>query len=198
MRKDAAAHLLARNVALRAQGRGMVSANGSMSGYRDYAGQVYMRNYWCARGACGNAAVPGTSNHGWGIAIDSNQAYLLDGSGQPFDKHYSDAPWEPWHRRDGHVSQTVYAPPRPPKPRNPTLRPGANQHAVKYLKALLRDRGVKRATKGHRVFPPVDHGKKYGRNAVKRVEWFQRAKHLKVDGIVGPHTWAALKKAAKN
>ncbi|HSP37141.1 MAG TPA: M15 family metallopeptidase [Frankiaceae bacterium] len=38
--------------------------------YRDYAGQVYWRQYWCAHGACGNAAIPGTSNHGWGKAVD--------------------------------------------------------------------------------------------------------------------------------
>ena len=38
--------------------------------YRDYAGQVYWRTWWCNVGKCGNAAVPGTSNHGWGKAID--------------------------------------------------------------------------------------------------------------------------------
>jgi hypothetical protein len=38
--------------------------------YRDYAGQVYERNYWCKLNICGNAAVPGTSNHGWGKAVD--------------------------------------------------------------------------------------------------------------------------------
>jgi len=38
--------------------------------YRDYAGQVYERGYWCARGLCGNAATPGYSNHGWGKAVD--------------------------------------------------------------------------------------------------------------------------------
>lgn len=38
--------------------------------YRDYAGQVEMRDYWCARGKCGNAALPGTSNHGWALAVD--------------------------------------------------------------------------------------------------------------------------------
>src|SRR4051794_17293481 len=38
--------------------------------YRDYAGQVYWRTWWCHVGKCGNAAVPGTSNHGWGKAID--------------------------------------------------------------------------------------------------------------------------------
>lgn len=38
--------------------------------YRDYAGQVYWRNYWCKKKLCGNAATPGYSNHGWGKAVD--------------------------------------------------------------------------------------------------------------------------------
>jgi hypothetical protein len=38
--------------------------------YRDYANQVYWRNYWCNLGQCQKAAVPGTSNHGWGKAVD--------------------------------------------------------------------------------------------------------------------------------
>jgi hypothetical protein len=38
--------------------------------YRDYAGQVKARADWCAKGACDMAAVPGTSNHGWGKAVD--------------------------------------------------------------------------------------------------------------------------------
>lgn len=38
--------------------------------YRDYDGQVKVRADWCARSACHMAAVPGTSNHGWGKAVD--------------------------------------------------------------------------------------------------------------------------------
>jgi hypothetical protein len=38
--------------------------------YRDYAGQVYWRKYWCKRKICANAATPGYSNHGWGKAVD--------------------------------------------------------------------------------------------------------------------------------
>jgi len=38
--------------------------------YRDFAGQVAARDSWCARGQCHMAAVPGTSNHGWGKAVD--------------------------------------------------------------------------------------------------------------------------------
>jgi hypothetical protein len=40
--------------------------------YRDYAGQVKARQDWCAMGNCDMAAVPGTSNHGWGKAVDFN------------------------------------------------------------------------------------------------------------------------------
>lgn len=38
--------------------------------YRDYAGQVRMKQVWTARGKPNNAARPGTSNHGWGVAED--------------------------------------------------------------------------------------------------------------------------------
>lgn len=43
---------------------------GPISAYRDLAGQKKMRIYWCGQGNCGRAAVPGTSNHGWGRAVD--------------------------------------------------------------------------------------------------------------------------------
>lgn len=38
--------------------------------YRTYAEQVTERNYWCSLGLCQFAAVPGTSVHGWGKAVD--------------------------------------------------------------------------------------------------------------------------------
>jgi D-alanyl-D-alanine carboxypeptidase len=43
---------------------------GTAECYRNYAGQVYERKYWCARKLCANAATPGYSNHGWGKAVD--------------------------------------------------------------------------------------------------------------------------------
>src|SRR3954447_12301860 len=46
--------------------------NGPDSTYRSYARQVYWKRYWCSQGKCGNAATPGTSNHGWGRAVDGN------------------------------------------------------------------------------------------------------------------------------
>jgi hypothetical protein len=42
--------------------------------YRNYAGQVYWRNYWCKLKLCSNAATPGYSNHGWGKAADLRDA----------------------------------------------------------------------------------------------------------------------------
>lgn len=41
--------------------------------YRDLAGQVAAREYWCGLGQCEMAAVPGTSQHGWGKAIDFSE-----------------------------------------------------------------------------------------------------------------------------
>lgn len=38
--------------------------------YRTYDGQVWWRTYYCSIGKCGNAAVPGTSKHGLGRAVD--------------------------------------------------------------------------------------------------------------------------------
>lgn len=67
LRPDAAAALTALNEAFRADFGYNLPINDA---YRDYAGQVDARQYWCARRACQNAAEPGTSNHGWALAID--------------------------------------------------------------------------------------------------------------------------------
>lgn len=62
LRQDATAALVALNNAYRAEfGRNMHLS----SAYRDYATQVYLK---ATKG--GFAATPGTSNHGWGLAVD--------------------------------------------------------------------------------------------------------------------------------
>lgn len=38
--------------------------------YRSYGNQVAVRADWCRRGSCRYAAVPRTSVHGWGKAVD--------------------------------------------------------------------------------------------------------------------------------
>jgi peptidoglycan DL-endopeptidase CwlO len=45
--------------------------------YRSYDMQVWWRNYYCSIGKCGLAAVPGTSKHGLGRAVD-----FEDGGGE--------------------------------------------------------------------------------------------------------------------
>ena len=41
--------------------------------YRDLEMQQWWRDYYCGQGSCGMAAVPGTSVHGWGRAVDFEQ-----------------------------------------------------------------------------------------------------------------------------
>ncbi len=58
-----------------------IRPKGPISSYRDVVGQKRMRTYWCGLGDCGKAAVPGTSNHGWGLAVDvraDNERWLRD------------------------------------------------------------------------------------------------------------------------
>jgi hypothetical protein len=62
LRKDAAADLISLNEAFRAQFGYDLPIN---DGYRDYAGQVEAKRRFGS-----DAATPGTSNHGWAIAID--------------------------------------------------------------------------------------------------------------------------------
>lgn len=70
--------------------------------YRSFARQVIARNFWCSLGKCGNAAVPGTSNHGLGISVDLMtfaQRSAIDRIGHAFGwaKEWSDAAHEWWH-----------------------------------------------------------------------------------------------------
>lgn len=43
---------------------------GSYFAFRSYEHQKQLRAQWCAKGDCGGAAVPGTSNHEMGLAFD--------------------------------------------------------------------------------------------------------------------------------
>ena len=52
--------------------------------YRSYDGQVWWRNFYCFFGNCAMAAVPGTSVHGWGRAVDFEyQSKALDDFNSP-------------------------------------------------------------------------------------------------------------------
>ena len=82
--------------------------------YRSYDGQVWWRNYYCSIGKCQNAAVPGTSKHGLGRAVDfqdqdgeltftsSGYAWLVAHAGafgffQPANQRQGAPGEEAWH-----------------------------------------------------------------------------------------------------
>jgi hypothetical protein len=71
LRKDAAAAWEAfRNTSL-SERRVDVYPLGGASAYRTLSQQVELKNFWAARGQPQKAATPGTSNHGWGVAVDA-------------------------------------------------------------------------------------------------------------------------------
>ena len=107
LRKDAAAAWNAMNMESRRRGLEL-HPTGSASSYRTYDQQVALWNLY--QSGKGNlAAHPGSSNHGWGLAVDvPTQAMrqMIDRIGAPFgfSKSWSDAPTEWWHIKfqEGH------------------------------------------------------------------------------------------------
>ncbi len=73
---------------------------GVTGGYRDFAGQVDLARRKGLYSNGGLAAVPGTSQHGWGLAVDVD----VDANGQAWLRanasrfgFFEDVPREPWH-----------------------------------------------------------------------------------------------------
>jgi hypothetical protein len=149
--------------------------------YRTIALQwYYWRLYQSGRGNL--AAYPGTSNHGWGLAVDlynQRMRHIVDAIGGKYGwaKRWSDAPSEWWHIK---YRSGVW------NGRSPyifvTLRLGSHGPRVRKLKHRLRSLG----------FKSVDTSSKFGPATKSAVIRFQRKHHLHVDGIVGPKTWRAI------
>lgn len=102
--------------------------------YRNFARQVLARNMWCALGKCGNAAVPGTSNHGLGTTVDLMtlaQRQAIDAIGAFFGwaKRCSDASWEWWHVKFNPACTGAGWKPVPPRP-DPLRKLGKIQRAT--------------------------------------------------------------------
>lgn len=141
---------------------------------------------WERYQAGGNlAARPGTSNHGWGLAVDVpyGTQLLIKNYGKEFgwSKTWSDAPGEPWHFkwREGHYSAVdKYQ-------SNPVLQQGDKSKFVILLKRLLKKHGY-----WPRIYPTNNSG--FGGRTTAQVKKFQKAYGLKADGIVGSGTWKAL------
>ncbi len=199
LRKDAARAFMAMNAESERRFGVTLRATSFRTGYRSLADQQYFWNlYQSGRGNL--AARPGTSNHGYGLAVDfatPGMRQIVDqiGAKYGFAKRWSDAPSEWWHvcyKPGNYAAVNSYH-----ADDLPVLKPGATHKQVKYLKKLLRDQGVKSAGKHPAThFPSLDNGKKYGSHAVQRVKIFQRKMGMKDDGIVGPKTWRALKNKA--
>lgn len=165
-----------------------ICSNGSDSLYRPYSRQVYWRNYWCGQGQCGNAAVPGTSNHGWGLAGDVPSFVTNLMNKYPefgWRAACSDAPWESWHRK----YCGDYNGPNPgtggnTKDPNPTLKRGDKGNNVKKAQKHLRrwNLGLTR--------PKVDGT--FGDDTHKATRDFQICHGLEPDGVIGDKTWKKL------
>lgn len=197
LRNDAAA---AYNT-LQLYARQHLPVNGCASAYRRvgrrsdwpsrYGSQWYFWGFWCAMGECGNAAWPGTSNHGWGLAVDVPAwvRSMIDRYGARFGwcKCWSDAPHESWHLK--------YAPgkwKRRPNPgtnlRSPILRRGSGGlgqgRYVRYARTWLRRHGQKGVRADYQWFT---------KGLRSKVRYFQRHHGIRSDGVVGPRTWRAFR-----
>lgn len=149
--------------------------------YRSYADQEYFWNLYVS-GRGNLAARPGTSNHGYGLAVDlatPPMRKIVDKIGRKYGwaKEWSDAQSEWWHLRwrdgvwNGHVG-------------DPIIKKGStNRSAIRTLQKLLRGVGYK----------SVSVNGKYDLRSRIAVRRFQRKHKLHVDGVVGARTWQELR-----
>jgi GH25 family lysozyme M1 (1,4-beta-N-acetylmuramidase) len=159
--------------------------NGCDSAYRAYERQLY---YWhlYITGQGNLAAYPGTSNHGYGLAVDIPewvQGYLkLHGDRYCWRK--TEAFSEPWHWNYTHCFKRPDPGPNlhSPKLRKHSGGPGQNI-PVRKLQKLLRGHGDKTV---------VVNGSFEWKTA-RAVRRFQKAQRLKVNGVVSPRVWKRLR-----
>lgn len=171
--------------------------------YREFAAQVKARAMWCAVGKCGNAAPPGTSNHGLGITVDLMtlaQRAFIDRRGAMYgwSKRWSDAAWEWWHVKwqAGHYRGGL---PTGARTLKKGSRSGSDVRALKRMLGRIELPKAQQKSKRRKVYwrGRWDDGPNYGRQVRKVVRLFQRNRGMKPDGVVGPATWAAIQRAAK-
>lgn len=203
----AAASWNAMNVEARRRGV-LLRPLGSLSSYRDYAGQVFLYAHCAHRGWC---AYPGTSNHGWGTTVDlgdggrgSMRAFInAHGSYYGWAKRCSDASWEPWHIKWNPGCAGARWHGRDPGPLGrsckgalvnghcrPILRRGSHGHpaAVRLLQRSLRRAG----------YCSVKVNGHYDRLTRSRVKRLQRRSGLKADAVVGVASWRKIEQWRDN
>lgn len=188
LRNDAAASWNTMRLYFKKHHRDIYPA-GSLSSYRTFAMQVRAKQLFGS-----NAATPGTSNHGWGLAVDlatTSMRHNLDRWGSHFGwaKRWSDASWEWWHikyragvwrKRPNPGTSSVY----------PTMRRGSGgKGQAPYVESLRRNLR-KWGYNVHRTGA-------FGKGLARVVKEFQKDRGLKRDGIVGKNTWKKLKSKPK-
>lgn len=160
----------------------LLRPTGPNSSYRTIAAQRY---YWALyKSGRGNlAAPPGTSNHGWGLAVDlatPQMRSIVDRIGAKYgwQKRWSDAPSEWWHLkyRTGVWNRTVH----PWGLR--VIRHGSRGPDVVTLKRHMRHKGLT----GFELTPVM------GQPAVDALKRFQKKHGMRADGVAGPKTWHKL------
>lgn len=160
----------------------------------------YSSRYWVLRSGMASAAVPGTSNHGWGLALDVAEENDADPFADPVSAALiswmvrnasrfgisAELQSEPWHWR--YVAGDQPTPPPPNQTENivnqlPTLRLNSTERDhVRRLQALLNTHGSKLVEDGY-----------FGPATESAVRNFQTIKRLTPDGVVGrAQTWPAL------
>lgn len=166
-----------------------------VAGYRTYDKQVYFWNLY--RSGRGNlAAYPGTSNHGWGLAVDLSSQWCrwaVDQIGRKYgwSKGCSDAQSEWWHIKYNPSCTGSHYHPGPRGPR--VLRKGMRGHDVERVQVyLLRGGYLKKGTPRHPAHDGI-----FGKSTKAAVKQFQSQHGLKADGVVGPATLAKLRRSYK-
>ena len=183
LRKDAAAAWNAMHADIKKKTGIDIRPSGSRSSYRTLYWQKYFWNeYQAGRGNL--AAVPGTSNHGWGLAVDvatPDMANAINKYGAPYgyQKKWSDGVGEWWHFK---FREGVYKP--KPVDMTPTIVKGSKGQAVKRLQARLRAIGY--LPKAWRLTNNYSY---WVRRAVRK---FQKDHKRKSNGVVNQDTWDAI------
>lgn len=152
---------------------------GSRSSYRIYADQLYFWNlYQAGKGAL--AAFPGTSNHGWGNAVDLAEMWMrswVDDHGARFGWKKTEAFSEWWHVNFvGGVSFPTFE--------SLSMKKGSRGKRVRWY--------TKRLAFIHRPHSGRPYLKRwfwrYQKPVVSGVRAFQGDQGLRVDGVIGPET----------
>jgi len=154
---------------------------GDDSSYRPLDRQQYFWDLYIS-GRGNLAATPGTSNHGWGIAVDIPNAWeqeWMREHGAKYGWQKTEAFSEPWHwTYVGGVSFPTFE----------TLRHGDKGKRVARFSMRLRFIHPKGSRHGYLRRPFW----KFKDRMVDAVEDFQRDQEMKVDGVIGPRTAARI------